>query len=262
MDRMDNTNNSFVEYPHIQSRVDKASEYQPARDEMASELRNEDANSRSSPDPQLFVDAYKWSIDHLPIGFSFDSDYRIPTPEFMAGWTYEPPKETQEENQVMYMGSRGAGYITQLVGHSDITENGGGLRRSARHIIAPRTPFPSNRPPWAMLATDFRSISTIPEDITLWCPGCTQILRRESFRMVFMDQIPVETCIRCRKGQTALPDGLLICWSDRKGCGRLLPASNSSGSLTHETFTGVFCRDCRAFGHSRARLDGRYVETI
>ncbi|KAI4862815.1 hypothetical protein F4820DRAFT_450551 [Hypoxylon rubiginosum] len=258
---MENTNNSFVEYPNTHPRVGEGSGYQTTRDGTAVELQDEEASSSSYPDPLLFVDAYEWTANNLPIGISFDSEYRIPTPEFMRGWTYEPPEEIQEENQVTYMGSRGTGYVAQLVDPSDANGNAEGLRRSGRHAIASRTPFPNDRPPWAMLATDFRSISAIPGDVMLWCPGCTRALPREGFRMAFMDQNPVETCIICRKGQAVLPDGLLICWSDYKGCGRLLPAGNFSGSHTHDTFTGVFCHDCRAFGHSRARLEGRYVKT-
>ncbi|XXG99591.1 hypothetical protein Hte_005931 [Hypoxylon texense] len=97
---MENTNNSFAGHPHSQSRVGKGSGHQITRDVTAVELQNGDASSSSHPDPLLFVNAYEWSDNNLPIGMSFDSDYRIPTPDFMRGWTYQPPEEKQETNQV------------------------------------------------------------------------------------------------------------------------------------------------------------------
>lgn len=250
---MGSTNDPFMGFPYAYPGVGEGSGHQSAQDEASTELRNEEADSSQYPDPELFINAYDWATNHLPIGFSFDSDYRIPTPDFMKGWTYEPPEEAQEdENQVVYMESRGTGYVEQLAR---------GVRRSTRHIISPRIPFPNTKPASAMLATDFQSANTIPGDIRLWCPCCTQSLPGGYFKIAFTDQTPVETCIVCRRGQVMPPDGFLVCWSDHKGCGRLLPSSSFSGSHTHDTFTGVFCHDCRAFGHNRARFEGRYVET-
>lgn len=222
-----------------------------------------------NPDSLLFVDLFEWSDNHLPIPMSFDSDYRIPTPEFMAGWTWEPhppaqrPAEPEQEERVTFLTSRGTRYIAQLVDPSETSANVTEVRRSPRHNIASRAPFPSRRPAWAMLATDFTTLPDIPVDVALWCPCCTQIRPTESFRMTTMNQAPVETCIDCRKGQTLVPEGWSICSGGNynyRGCGRFLATNSFTGFLTHETFTGIFCHDCRAFGHRRARLEGRYIE--
>ncbi|KAI0110539.1 hypothetical protein F4776DRAFT_642281 [Hypoxylon sp. NC0597] len=132
------------------------------------------------------------------------------------------------------------------------------------HCIAPRPLFPSRLPAWTMLATDFRSISAIPWGVSIWCPCCTRIIPKESFRMTPTSEIPVETCIGCRESQTTLPPGLFICWnttSDHEGCGRLLPRSHISRPHGHETHEEVLCCDCRNFGHDRAREEGRYIQT-
>ncbi|KAI2629183.1 hypothetical protein GGS26DRAFT_591854 [Hypomontagnella submonticulosa] len=215
------------------------------------------------PDSQLFINFYEWDEHDLPIGLSFDTPERIPTPPIVREWMNEQAKETGKKDRVVFLTSRSTGYIAEMFSSHETTEDTNGVRRSPRHRIAPRIPFPSNRPRWAMLATDFREISRIPIDIILWCPCCTETYPKESFQMSPTSQAPVETCINCRKKQVALPGDLTICWSsssDYEGCGRLLPGHHFSGSHGHKDFTGVFCRDCRAFGHNKARLMGRFVE--
>ncbi|KAI1767947.1 hypothetical protein GGR53DRAFT_462947 [Hypoxylon sp. FL1150] len=267
---MENKIDPFMGFPDAESWDGEGPDYHPPHNETSSELRNEESGSTQPLDSQFFIDAYDWTENNLPVGFSFDSDYRIPTPDFMKGWTYEPPEErtyeppeeTQEEDPVEVTGSRRPVHAAQqVVDPPDVAANARAVRRSTRRLIAPRTPFPSSKPAWGILATDFQSTSAIPRDILLWCPCCTQPLSRQHFKTTFTNLAPVETCIRCRMGQADIPNGVLVCWSDHKGCGRLLPSSKFSGSHTHEAFTGVYCHDCRAFGHNRARFEGRYVET-
>ncbi|KAI2603731.1 hypothetical protein GGR54DRAFT_653045 [Hypoxylon sp. NC1633] len=230
--------------------------------------QDEDIIPLLSPGPNFFIDQFEWAEDNLPIGFSFNSS-RIATPEFLAGWTWEPqqpaqrPKEEGDENDIVITHSRGVEYIAELVDPKEDTTNNAGARHSSRLRIGPRPPFLNQRPVWAMLATDFKTISAIPRDVPIWCPCCARVLLKLAFRKTFMDQIPVETCISCRKGRTTVPGGFLICWSappEYNGCGRLLPKGHLSSFYDPETFTGIFCHDCRAFGHGRARLEGRYVE--
>ncbi|KAI1377919.1 hypothetical protein F4677DRAFT_443838 [Hypoxylon crocopeplum] len=272
MDVMDWLNESLGDYPFSEDlfgdpmSIDQPSN-QPSHGEAPYQAQDEQINSAPSPDQQFFVDQFLWTENNLPYGMSFDSEYRIPTPEFMAGWNYEPYQparpEDEEEDQVVFIASRGTEYRAELAKPPGPVENATRVRQSARHRIAPRAPFPSRRPAWVLLATDFNNISTIPGDIELWCPCCARTRERELFRMTLLSQVPVETCIECRKGGRVPMEDLAICWSappEYKGCGRLLPKSQFSGFITHESFTGIFCHDCRAFGHHRARGEGRYIE--
>ncbi|OTB18215.1 hypothetical protein K445DRAFT_19779 [Daldinia sp. EC12] len=235
---------------------------QSRQDEKIEQKPEGDANTPSSPDSQAFVNHYEWTNNNLPIGVSFNSDIPATTPGFMQGWTFEP-ENPENENQVIFMNSRGTGYRVEMVAAANDTGNKPEVRHSSRHKIAPRVPFPNKRPAWAMLATDFKNVSTIPNDVSLWCPCCTRTLPHSSFKRTPRNLTPVETCMDCRKRQMIPLKEMVICWSspsDYQGCGRLLPRANFSGIYNHQTFTGILCQDCRAFGPDRARFEGRYTE--
>ncbi|KAI0891205.1 hypothetical protein F4806DRAFT_501221 [Annulohypoxylon nitens] len=213
---------------------------------------NEDTDSTSSLDPQYLIYQFEWTENNLPIGISFRSRSRISTPGFMQEWTDIPIKREEREAS-----------IVEIRNPQEPVESP--VRRSPRNFLKSRTPFPSEIPIWAILATDFRLISSIPDDAAIWCPSCERKLPKESFRTNPTSQLPVETCLDCREGRRELPPNLAICWStpsddDDEGCGRLLLKSHFSGIYDRETYTGIFCRDCRAVGHTRARLEGRYNE--
>ncbi|KAI0135860.1 hypothetical protein F4814DRAFT_444664 [Daldinia grandis] len=228
-----------------------------------------EASITSSPDSQAFINYYEWTENNLPIGVSFDPNTPTVTPEFLRGWVYRPERparrseEPEDENQVVLMGSRGTRYRSEMVTPPDVDGNEPAVRRSSRRRIAPRTLFPNQRPAWAMLATDFRTIPAIPDDVPLWCPCCTRTLPSRSFGMSPNSLTPVETCMDCRRGQVQPVGGMVVCWSslaDRKGCGRFLPRANFSSFHNYAAFMGILCKDCRAFGPDRTRLEGRYIE--
>ncbi|KAI0849180.1 hypothetical protein F5Y00DRAFT_253102 [Daldinia vernicosa] len=238
---------------------------QPSRNRTREQSQEGEASAPSSPDSQAFVNYFEWTENNLPIGVSFDPNAPAVTPAFLRGWTYRPeqPAEPEDENQVVFMGSRGTGYRSEMVTPAEVAGNEPAVRRSSRRRIAPRIPFPTQRPAWAMLATDFKTVSTIPNDVSLWCPCCTRTLPSSSFRVAPKNHTPMETCIDCRKRQVLPHNGMAICWStssDRKGCGRFLPRANFSSFHNYATFTGILCRDCRAFGPGRVRFEGRYIE--
>ncbi|OTB01694.1 hypothetical protein M426DRAFT_14154 [Hypoxylon sp. CI-4A] len=220
-----------------------------------------------SPPPQQHLDLLQWSEDHPPLEIYYTGARRIDVSHLIRGYeqaleqTFGRPEEVSGD-EVTYITSRSTGYRNQMVDSSQTPDHQG--RRSGRHIIAARVPFPNKKPIWAMLATDFTSVPAIPRDITLWCPCCaTMTLEKDKFRMSPLSIVPGETCMDCRKERTTPPAGFLVCWSssmEYKGCGRLLPKDRFLATLSHENFTGVFCHDCRAFGHGRARLEGRYTE--
>ncbi|KAI1086116.1 hypothetical protein F5B19DRAFT_502048 [Rostrohypoxylon terebratum] len=214
---------------------------------------NDDTASTSSLDPQDIVDQFEWTENNLPIGISFRSRSRLSTPGFMKERTDIPIKREEREAS-----------IVEIQNPQEPVESP--LRRSSRNFIKPRTPFPSEIPIWAILATDFRLISDFPDDIAIWYPSCERKLPKETFRINPTSEFPVETCLDCREGRRELPPSLAICWNtpsdgEEEGCGRLLPNSHFSSIYDREIYTGVFfCRDCRAVGHTRARLEGRYNE--
>ncbi|KAI8963090.1 hypothetical protein F5Y11DRAFT_346774 [Daldinia sp. FL1419] len=240
---------------------------QPDRETTVEPTPEADPNTPPSPDHQLFVNQFEWAENNLPIGVSFDSDIPMVTPAFLDGWTYQPEQHAErpeDENQGVLVGSRGTGYRSEMAIPDELPEDKPKVRRSSRHLILPRVPFPSQRPARAMLATDFKLVSIIPDDVALWCPCCTQILPKINFRITSKSLFPVETCIDCRKGYSTPPNGLTICWgaaSGVRGCGRLLPQANFSISHKQKVFTRVLCQDCRTFGSDRARLGGKYIET-
>ncbi|KAI2465210.1 hypothetical protein F4781DRAFT_435651 [Annulohypoxylon bovei var. microspora] len=212
--------------------------------------RDEETSSATSLNSQALIESFQWTANNLPIGISYGDRLRIPTPGFMKELT-DTPVKLEDDDQV------------SIVEFVNLPETAGspGIRRSPRNNFEPRVSFPCELPIWAILATDFISITFIPSDAVLWCPSCKRRLTKESFGITPTSKIPVETCIECRKGQTRLPGHLAICWSapsDHEGCGRLLPRSYFSGFYDFEAYTGIFCHDCRSFGHSRARLEGRY----
>ncbi|KAI1661104.1 hypothetical protein F4813DRAFT_399172 [Daldinia decipiens] len=232
------------------------------RDETVEQTPEGESSVPSSPDSQVFINYFEWTENNLPIGVSFDPNAPAVTPEFLRGWTYRP-ELPQDENQVIFVGSRGTGYRSEMVPPAEVAGNEPAVRRSTRRRITPRTLFPNQRPAWAMLATDFKTVSTIPDDVSIWCPCCTRILPNSSFRMSPRSHTPMETCMDCRKRQVTPLHNMVICWSsssDLKGCGRFLPRANFSSFHDYATFTGILCQDCRAFGPGRARFDGRYTE--
>ncbi|KAI1646765.1 uncharacterized protein F4817DRAFT_365622 [Daldinia loculata] len=239
---------------------------QSGRNVRVQQASEGEASVPSSPDSQAFINYFEWTENNLPIGVSFDPNAPAVTPEFLRGWTYrpgQPAERAEDENQVIFVGSRGTGYRSEMVTPGEVAENELAVRRSSRRRIAPRIPFPNKRPEWAMLATDFKTVSTIPNDVSLWCPCCTRILQSSSFRMSSRSYTPMETCMDCRKRQVIPLNGMVICWSsssDLKGCGRFLPRANFSSFHDYATFTGILCQDCRAFGPGRARFEGRYIE--
>ncbi|KAI1808257.1 hypothetical protein F4811DRAFT_548995 [Daldinia bambusicola] len=248
---------------------DSGLDNQSRQDGVIEKTPEGDANVSSSPGSQAFIDRYEWTQNNLPVGVSFNSDLPAATPGFMHGWTYVPEepaedtKKPKDEDQVIFMSSRGTGYRAEMVPAANATEKKPEVRRSSRRTIAPRIPFPTPRPAWTMLATDFRNVSTIPKDISLWCPCCTRIRPNVCFKRTPWSYAPVETCMDCRKGQMIPLKETAICWSspsDYHGCGRLLPRANFSGIHDLKAFTGILCHDCRAFGPDRVRFEGRHRE--
>ncbi|KAI1391654.1 uncharacterized protein F4822DRAFT_427510 [Hypoxylon trugodes] len=218
------------------------------------DIRDDMFDGSLSPDAQAFVDYFERGPHNFPIGINTDDVYGIPTPQYFQGWDQEVKQEQ--------LGNQSLGHIAGTIEPSENANNAVAVRRSGRHSMAPRDSFPKKIPPMTQLATDFKDIPSIPGDVPLWCPCCDRLLLEECFKAAPASQVPMETCADCRKERFQVPAGLKICWSDPseyKGCGRLLPLDRFSGFHNHETNTGIFCRDCRTFGHSRARFEGRYT---